>query len=229
MAPEVVEPREGSRREGSRSSSAISVLIADDQPTVLGGLDGMIGVDGALKLVGISGCEGDTLSMVEGLCPDVVILGLCVEGKEDGLSLCRQIKSLPDAPFVLIHNAPDSLGAIAGAVVFGADGYLHKASPNITLPKAVKCLAGGEEVWEFAIGAEDYKARVLVAAKNNNFTPLEYEVFNLMREGMTNSHIARELHRSPHTIRDYTRNVLEKLEIEDRRHLYIESRLLNNI
>jgi two-component system, NarL family, response regulator DevR len=223
MAAETVEPGERQRK-----APTLSVFLADDQSAVLAGSVEAVGSDGNLSLVGTSCCEGGTLTTVRNLRPDVVVLGSCVEGKENCLALCRRIKSLPDTPRVLVYAAPGFLGVIAGVAISGADGYLHKASPNLTLPEAIKRLAAGEEVWEFAPQAKDYKTRVFKAAKNNDFTPLEREIFDLMCEGMTNERIAGELHRSTHTIRDYARRILVKLEIEDRRHLYIPAYLLDN-
>ena len=72
--------------------------------------------------------------------PDVVLLDYYRDG-EDGLTLCRQLKSTVPAPAVVLYSAYADPSMLVPAIVAGADGVVHKGVPALQLFEAIRQVA----------------------------------------------------------------------------------------
>lgn len=70
-----------------------------------------------------SGAELDQL--LSGTTPDLVVLDIMLPGGEDGLSICRRLRSQTDLPIIMLTARGDDIDRIVG-IEIGADDYMAK-------------------------------------------------------------------------------------------------------
>lgn len=193
-------------------------LVADAHPVMRYGLSGLLGEAG-LEVVAESGCGEEALRLVEELQPELVVMGLNLEHDMDGVDLCREIKKLPMAPYVLVHAAYNLTEDICSCLLAGADGYLHKTSSRKAFVDTVHRVVGGERVWIPGEHSGDARSRLYPETSAASLTPKEREVLVLMLRRLTEREMATELFLSPETIRTHTKRVLKKLGLKSRKEL----------
>jgi DNA-binding response OmpR family regulator len=99
-----------------------TVLVVDDEPIVRDVVARYLERDGHRALVAANG--GDARQMIERETPSLVVLDVMLPG-EDGLSLCRWIRSSSDLPVVLLTARGEEADRIVGLEI-GADDYVTK-------------------------------------------------------------------------------------------------------
>jgi len=99
-----------------------TVLIVDDDPEIRRLIAGFIRVEGFEVELAEDGREMD--GILERVRPDVVILDLMLPG-EDGLSICRRLRSDRNVPILLLSAKGDETDRVVGLEI-GADDYVVK-------------------------------------------------------------------------------------------------------
>lgn len=198
------------------------VLIADDHPPT------RAGVKAALSGAGFEVCAevGDAAAAVEAALreqPDVCLLDIHMPG--NGIAAAARISSeLPEVAVVMLtvsRNDSDLFDALRA----GASGYLLKDMDPDRLPDAIKGVVRGEAALPRALAArviEEFrgrgKRRAAVRGRTNrvDLTSREWEVLNLMCEGLSTGEIADRLFVSPTTVRSHVSTILKKLHVSNR-------------
>ena len=114
---------------------------------------------------------------------------------------------------------------VAAAIVAGACGYLLKDSPIDDVVEAVRAAARGV-AWLAPRAAEalldrirrDYAEPQMASELEleQELSPRELEVLQLVARGLDNSEIAEELSISPRTAKNHVSSILSKLEVPNR-------------
>lgn len=125
----------------------IQVLVVDDHPAVRAGLVAMLRAEPGLVPVASAADPEAAMAAARRTRPDVAIVDYHLK-VGDGLALCRQLKSLPAAPRVLIFSAFAERRLALPAAVAGAEGVVDKGIPSDDLFERVRTLARGETVLE---------------------------------------------------------------------------------
>jgi DNA-binding response OmpR family regulator len=99
-----------------------TVLVVDDEPIVRDVVRRYLERDGHRALAASNGRDART--MIEGETPSLVVLDVMLPG-EDGLSLCRWIRSSSDVPVILLTARGEEADRIVG-LEMGADDYVTK-------------------------------------------------------------------------------------------------------
>jgi DNA-binding response OmpR family regulator len=99
-----------------------TVLVVDDEPIVRDVVTRYLERDGHRALVAANGY--DARSVIECETPSLVVLDVMLPG-EDGLSLCRLIRSSSDLPVILLTARGEEADRIVGLEI-GADDYVTK-------------------------------------------------------------------------------------------------------
>jgi DNA-binding NarL/FixJ family response regulator len=123
----------------------IRVAVVDDHHAVRLGLHAAIRSEPGLVHTGVASNGAGVASMLERSRPDVILLDYHLPDA-DGLTLCRQIKSEPPAPGVILYSAFADAAMTVPALVAGADGIVHKGGPTRELFHAIRVVARGGEV-----------------------------------------------------------------------------------
>ena len=99
-----------------------AVLVVDDEPIVRDVVTRYLERDGHRALVASNG--HDARAVIEREAPGLVVLDVMLPG-EDGLSLCRWIRSSSDLPVILLTARGEEADRIVG-LELGADDYVTK-------------------------------------------------------------------------------------------------------
>jgi two-component system, OmpR family, response regulator ResD len=99
-----------------------TVLVVDDEPIVRDVVTRYLERDGHRALVADNG--GEARALIEREAPSLVVLDVMLPG-EDGLSLCRWIRSSSDLPVILLTARGEEADRIVGLEI-GADDYVTK-------------------------------------------------------------------------------------------------------
>jgi DNA-binding NarL/FixJ family response regulator len=104
----------------------IRVLVVDDHPVLRAGLEAVLRAEPGFRCVG--GAEDGTAmwTLLRRTRPDVVVLDHRL-GDEDGIELCRALRTEPDPPSVLLYTADPNSALERSALDAGASGLVDKA------------------------------------------------------------------------------------------------------
>jgi RNA polymerase sigma factor (sigma-70 family) len=201
----------------------VRVLIADDQTLVRAGFRKILEADGEIEVVGEAADGLEAVEAARALAPDVVLMDIRMP-RLDGLEATRQLVDQgEDAPRVLVLTTFGVEEYVYDALRAGASGFLLKDVPPEQLLAGVHVVARGDALLDPAITRsviEEFAAKPAVrrelAAKLDELTPREREVFSLVARGLSNAEIARELVVSEGTVKSHVAHVLLKLGLRDR-------------
>jgi DNA-binding NarL/FixJ family response regulator len=198
-----------------------TVLLADDHPAA------RAGVRAALVSAGFDVCTDvpDAQSAVDAavaLRPDVALLDVHMPGS--GIWAAREIAArLPDTAIVMLTISRDDED-LFDALRAGASGYLLKDMDAARLGSALEGVLAGEAAIPRSLTArliEEFRGRgtrrlPFAGERGPELTPREWEVLDLMRDGLSTSEIAERLFVSQVTVRRHVSGILRKLRVSSR-------------
>ncbi len=175
------------------------------------------------SIVGEAGTVRGAIEKTLELNPDLVLLDISLPDGSGIDALREIIAQRPDTKIVMltIHEEDDLL---LSAIRFGAVGYLLKNIPILKLVKTLRGLANGEVALSRKMTTrivEEY-SRIGKTHESNDhcaniLTTRELEVLQLLGNGATNQNIANRLVLSENTVKVHVHNILDKLNLRNRR------------
>ena len=124
----------------------IRIVVVDDHPALRSGLNTVLAGEPGLVPVGSAASPSELWPILTTSRPDLVLLDYHLPGHEDGLQICRRIKTRLLAPKVLLYSAYAGSSLSIPATIAGADGVVGKAIPARELYDAIRRVARGERV-----------------------------------------------------------------------------------
>lgn len=200
-----------------RESTAIRVMIVDDQPVVRSGLAAFLESYNDLQLVAEAGDGARAVRLCGRYHPHVVLMDL-VMPIMDGAEATRQIrKHYPWTQVLALTSFKDD-DLVQRVLQAGAIGYLLKNVDAEELANAIRsAYAGRPTLSPEATAALIRKAtKVSEPAIGSNLTEREQDVLELMVEGLNNNEIAKPMVVSRSTIKFHVSNLLAKLHATNR-------------
>lgn len=215
----------------------VRVAIVDDEALVRAALRSILESSGDIHVV--AECDGhQALDAVAATRPDLVLLDVVMPEPDDGPSVLRALRALPEPPAVAMLTAFDTGAHLRAAMAAGAGGFLLKDTAVGTLIDAVRILAAGGTVFTPTVGravvdgflgapppaperVPDHDPgaggpREAQIAAVGTLTGRERDVLALLAAGEPNARIAAELRISVGTVKDHVRAVLRKLGAPNR-------------
>ena len=116
--------------------SRIRVLIADEQPLFAKSLEGLLGYDDRIEVVGRAGDGREAVELAASLSPDIVLMDISMPVM-DGFEATRQIRASGSGAKVIVLTGSDSRGDVTRARAAGAAGYVAKARIGSDLLDAI--------------------------------------------------------------------------------------------
>jgi DNA-binding NarL/FixJ family response regulator len=208
-------------------AASIRVVLADDHPIVLEGLEQLFRVDDGFAVVGRCRDGRAALEAVREAHPDVLVLDLAMP-QMDGLALLRRLGEELVETRVVVLTAFVSDEELLEAIRLGAKGVVLKEVAPETLLEAVREVHAGGEWFEKGLGSKALR-RLLQRQESKEeagqrLTPRELEVARLVAEGLRNRVIAERLFISEGTVKIHLHNIYEKLGIKGRLELALYTR-----
>lgn len=191
----------------------IRVLICDDHPVVRAGLEEMLSKQPGFEVVGEAENGREAVDLTEKLDPHVVLMDLRMPGM-DGVAATEAIAARHPQSHVLVLTTYDSDADILRAVEAGATGYLLKDVPREELYDAVRAASEGRPLLAPVVAQK--LMRRIREPTGQTLSVREIEVLDLVRKGLSNKEIGRELHVSEATVKTHLIHVYGKLDVADR-------------
>jgi two-component system, NarL family, response regulator DevR len=200
--------------------SPVRVLVVDDHEVVRRGLIALLGARGRFKVVAQAATVRAAMSEVALHRPDIVVMDLRLPDGS-GIDACRAICDKHPATRVVIFTSYPDAGGVDAAAEAGAAGYLLKRARARDLVAAMNAVADGETLLERTVQARTRdNVRRLIAGERSDelgsLSPQEQRVLDLLVEGLSNQGIARSMHLSDKTVKNYVSAVLGKLGLQRR-------------
>jgi two-component system, NarL family, nitrate/nitrite response regulator NarL len=206
----------------SKTTTKIRVIITDDHPLVLNGLEHLLREYQEFEVVQKCSSGTEALAAVRRHRPDILVLDLMMPGM-DGLAVARDLHKSGDMPYVVLLTAQLHEDQLIEALHLGVRGFILKEMATKLL---VECLrrvhAGGQ--WLEKDSANRAMAKLVRReAKGREvatlLTPREIEVVRMVAKGLTNKEIASELCIADGTVKIHLHNIYEKVKINRRAEL----------
>lgn len=201
-------------------TTAVRVLIIDEQPLVRFGLKCLLNDDPLFEVVGDSGDIGRLESLADDVRPDVLVID--PESRTiDRTEVFDLLRRSSAQCKIIILTAEADRAWLVGALQSGVGGYLLKASALEELVQDIRRVCRGNAV--LASGTADRLGRRQVrgspAARPgaaDSLSARELEVLQCMAQGMSNRGIANTLHVCEATIKFHVHAILGKLHAANR-------------
>lgn len=196
----------------------IRVLIADDNPVILVGLEALLSSHDAIDVVATADNGRDAVRAADEHSPDVVLLDVRMP-LMDGIETAER---LSDTAQVLMLTYSDTDDVIVRAIQAGASGYLvHGRFDPGELVDAVRTVATGGTVLSPAVAPTVFSAlrtrtEFVPVDPVQGVTPREREIMTLISQGLANREIAAELFVTEKTVKNHVNNIYSKLGVRTR-------------
>jgi DNA-binding NarL/FixJ family response regulator len=198
----------------------IKVVLVDDHPLVLGGLEQLLRSEPDFEVMATCGTVADAWKALTAHHPDVLILDLNLPD-EDGLSLLRQLDPA-QPPAVVVLTASHDEDLLLDAARQGARGIVLKAMAPRILEDCVRAAHRGEyrlNVNGVDLGERLQKRRNVESELERLLTPRELQIVRLVAARMDNQQIAERLAISVGTVKIHLHHVYDKLNLQGRHDL----------
>lgn len=194
------------------------VLVADDHSLFRDGIISLLEA-ASFEVVAQVGDGQSAVSEALRLKPELVLLDITMP-QMTGLEALHHIKeTLPETNVVMLTVSDDDADLLE-AVKSGANGYLLKSLTADEFLDMLNGLQRGEAAMTRQTTARLLKGLTQSASQPfeaaDRLTPREIELLGLVADGMSNRAIAQALSVSPNTVKYHMKNILQKLNVQNR-------------
>lgn len=204
------------------SEPDIRVVLADDQPLMLGGVSAILSAQSGIAVVGTAGDGREALELVSSLRPDVVCLDIEMPVM-NGIEAAAEILAAVDTQVIMLttFNREDYL---LDALRAGASGFLLKTASPEQLSDGIRAAASGDAL----LAPEVTRALIERAVTERGGTGTdretkaellsgrEREVLAQAALGLSNTEIGLRLFIGAETVKTHMSAVLSKLQLRNR-------------
>jgi DNA-binding NarL/FixJ family response regulator len=221
-------------------STAIRVLVADDQAIVRDGLVTVLELLPDIDVVGQAANGEEACRLAGELAVDVVLMDLRMPVLDGAEATARIVREHPQTAVLVLTTFADD-ASIMGALRAGARGYLTKDAGRAEVAAAVRSVFAGQTTLAAEVGARliDSAGRPDATARDEapvagsaaseraadasalhrrfpTLTAREADVLALVGEGLNNREIAGRLFVSVATVKTHINALFAKLAVRDR-------------
>ena len=201
----------------------INIVLADDHKVVRKGLKALLSTEPDFNIVGEVEDGLDTVSLVERIKPDILVLDLMMPGM-NGLEVTRTLNSRGAKTGIVILSMHNCDAYICQALRFGAKAYVLKEAPPEELVKAIREVMAGRSYLCSAL-SENILIQYQSQKEDNKtdpylkLTPREKEIMILAVNGLPSKDIAAKLCLSTRTVETHRTNLMQKLDLHNQAQL----------
>ncbi len=189
------------------------IMIVDDHPIVRHGIAQLLNSQADLQVAAEADDADSALRQLRDVKFDLLIIDISMPGLS-GLDLIRRIKAQDAAVPILVLSMHDESVYAERALAAGARGFLMKHEATDKLVSAVRKLLGGavylsrkleERMFQNFVGGD------VAAEPLKRLTEREFEVLQLIAQGLTSAQIAARINRSLKSVEAYRTAIRSKL------------------
>lgn len=209
------------------TATPIRLVIVDDHPVVLEGLERLFRLEGDLAIVARCVNAGEALEAVRLHRPDILLLDVRLPGGS-GLDVLDQLRREGLSTRAVLLAGSINEDELMEALQLGARGIVLKEMAPELLIRCIRKVHEGERWLENGFlgrALEGILERDGVARPGRlALSPRELEIVRLAATGHHNREIAEALHITEGTVKVHLHNVYEKLGVDGRVELTIYAR-----
>jgi len=186
------------------------VFIVDDHYVVIEGIRSLLQNEEDIEWMGHATSAASCLAFLKQQQPDVILMDINLPDK-NGINLCKEVKQLYPAVFILGLSTFNQQAIIRNMMENGASGYVLKNADKTELLEAIQVVMyGGTHLsLEAAEALKEQTSTMPIITRR------EKEVLLLIAEGLTNAEIAEQLFVSVPTVNTHRKSLLEKFEAKN--------------
>ncbi len=187
-------------------------MIVEDHPVFREGLNMIIAAQTDMEIVAQTPTAEEALQEYRRTRPDVVLMDQRLPGATGTEALIAIRREFPHAKIMMLTTSSGDI-EIQRALRAGATSYVLKSTPKDELLRAIRTVSMGRKHIP-----SDVASSVAEHMGQEDLTPRELEVLELIREGNKNKQIADQLSISETTVNFHIKNIVDKLQANDRTH-----------
>lgn len=193
-------------------SQPIRILSVEDHPVFREGLSTIIASQTDMVLAAQATNAVEALVEFRRIRPDVTLMDLRLPGTNGTDALIAIRGEYPQARIVMLSTS-DGDGEIQRAMRAGACAYMLKSMPKNDLLQVIRTVHSGRRCI-----LPEVAARLSEHYGEDDLTDRELQVLRLIRDGHRNKQIADRLAIAETTVNFHIRNLVDKLQANDRTH-----------
>ena len=190
----------------------IRILSVEDHPVFREGLATIIGSQQDMLLVAQAATAVEAIAEFRRHRPDVTLMDQQLPGTNGTDALIAIRGEFPQARIMMLTTS-DGDGNIQRALRAGASAYIIKSMPKNELLGVIRSVHAGRRHIP-----PDVAARLAEHLGDDDLTTRELEVLRLIRDGHRNKQIADQLSIAETTVNFHIKNLVDKLQANDRTH-----------
>lgn len=187
----------------------IKIILAEDQALVSGALAALLRLEGDIDVLAQAKNGKEALDLCKTLRPDVLITDIEMPIMT-GLELAAEIAELKLPCKVVVLTTFARSGYLRRAMASGVRGYMLKDAPAEDLAKAIRTVHGGGRAIAPELALESW------SGQQDPLSERERQVLRLAGTGSSSSEIAKIMHLSEGTVRNYLSEAISKLNAKNR-------------
>src|ERR1035437_4846568 len=190
----------------------IRILSVEDHPVFRQGLAAIVSAERDMLLVGQASNAVDAVAEFRRHRPDITLMDVRLPGTDGTDALIAIGGELPQARIIMLTTS-DGDGDIRRAMRAGASGYILKSMHMDELLSVIRSVHAGRRHI-----SPEVAARLAEHLGDDDLTARELDVLRLIRDGHRNKQIADQLSISENTVNFHIKNLVDKLQANDRTH-----------
>jgi DNA-binding NarL/FixJ family response regulator len=188
----------------------IRVLCVDDHPIVREGLASILALQTDMELIGAAESGAQAMEFFRKMAPDITLVDLRLPDMT-GHELTRQILAQSPNARVIVLTSFEGDADIERALAAGARGYVVKGMVREELLGAIRAVHSGKKHVHGAVAE-----KLAEHLGSEKLSERELQVLEEMAAGKRNKEIGAELSIAEDTVKMHVKNILEKLQVNDR-------------
>lgn len=197
----------------------IKLLLVDDRDIFRQGLATLLSTEEDLEVIGQARNGKEAIALTEQLQPDVILMDIQMPVC-DGVTATEEICQRYPWMQILMLSTFDDDEYIGKSLHAGAKGYILKRKSSKEMATAIRAVHQGYAQLSSEIARKVFSQIDSVNSDNQKYLDIlssrEIEVLHLIGSGKNNREIAKTLHLSIGTVKNYITQILRKLELRDR-------------
>ena len=201
----------------------INLAIVDDNEMLRQALHGALDSGCGIEIVGVLDLAAESISHVETLETDLVLMGVNWPAMSR-VDICRRLIQKSPSTRVLMLASEVRDEEVLASIMAGASGYIAMNVPRAELIRAIHIVAGGG--FYFESGTVDRVIARLQDMKSvadwsvlDELTEREVLILNMIAQGFGNDQIGESLGISDKTVRNNITRIRMKLDLHSRAEL----------